>query len=61
MTQKTGGRRQVGAAPRSLGRSKRDPWFDENLELAREGDEAAIDILWKQYGIDYEREGGRFE
>lgn len=38
-----------------------DGWLQQNLDLAREGNEAAIDILWKQYGIDYGKEGGRYE
>jgi hypothetical protein len=40
---------------------KSDSWFQQNLSMAREGDEVALDILWKQYGIDYAKEGGRYE
>ncbi|MDD5706544.1 MAG: hypothetical protein PHR35_11505 [Kiritimatiellae bacterium] len=40
---------------------ERNPRFVQNLELAREGDEAAIDCLWKEFGVDYAREGGRYE
>lgn len=42
----------------------RDPRFRENLQLARDGgdgSEAAIDILWKEYGVDFAREGDRYE
>jgi hypothetical protein len=41
----------------------RDPWFRQNLQLARDGgdgSEAAKDILWKQYRFDFDREGDRY-
>jgi hypothetical protein len=41
-------------------RRTKDKRFEENLALAREGDEAAIDILWKEFGFDFEKEGGRY-
>ena len=47
-------------SPRNL---MRDPWFRENLQLARDGGDAsepAIDILWKQYGVDFAKEGDRY-
>ncbi len=40
---------------------KRDERFNQNLQLASEGDEIAIHILWIEYQFDYEREGGRHE
>jgi hypothetical protein len=42
-------------------KNKRDCWFQQNLDLAREGDEAAIHILWVDYHIDYQKEGGGYE
>lgn len=48
-------------SPRNL---LRDPWFRQNLELAREGgdaSEAAKDVLLKQFNVDYDKEGGRYD
>lgn len=42
----------------------RDQRFRENLQLARDGGDAgevAKDILWKEYGVDFDKEGGRYE
>ena len=38
-----------------------DNRFKELLDLAREGDECAVQDLWLEFGFDYEREGGRYE
>jgi hypothetical protein len=42
-------------------KDKRDKRFEENLALAREGDEAAIHILWTEFGFDYAKNGGAHE
>lgn len=42
-------------------RHLRDPRFRGNMELAREGNEAAISILWNEFGVDFEKEGDRYE
>ena len=47
-------------SPRSL---MRDPRFRENLQLARDGgdaSDAAISVLWNEYGVNFETEGGRY-
>jgi hypothetical protein len=36
---------------------KRDSYFNELLDLAADGDEAAVHDLWLTYGYDYAREG----
>ena len=41
----------------------RDPRFRQNLQLARDGGDAgdvAKDILWKEFGVDFDKEGGRY-
>ena len=41
-----------------------DPRFRENLQLARDGgdaSEAAISILWIEFGVDFEKEGDRYD
>ncbi len=36
--------------------AKRDPWFEELLDLASEGNPEAIHDLWLSYGYDYASE-----
>ena len=36
---------------------KHDSYFTELLDLAADGDEAAVHDLWLTYGYDYVREG----
>lgn len=36
---------------------KRDSYFNELLDLAADGDDAAVHDLWLTYGYDYAREG----
>ena len=43
----------------NLEKPRRDERFEQNLALAREGDEAAKQILWAEYQFDFEREDGR--
>ncbi|MCX6995796.1 MAG: hypothetical protein NTV49_01605 [Kiritimatiellaeota bacterium] len=50
----TSSRRKTAHTPE---KPKRDEWFEQNLALAREGNEAAIHILWVEYQYDYAKEG----
>ena len=38
-----------------------DPRLRQLLDKAREGDETAVHSLWTEFGIDYAKEGGRYE
>lgn len=46
---------------RNMEKTKREERFTQNLALAHEGDEAAIQILWAEFQFDFEREGGRHD
>lgn len=39
----------------------RDPRFRQLLHKARSGDEIAVHSLWVEYGVDFAKEGGRYE
>lgn len=49
------------AAARCNGPKKRDLRFRQLLDKARSGDEIALHSLWAEYGVDYAKEGGRYE
>lgn len=54
----------MNSDPKSPRILMRDPRFRENLQLARDGgdaSEAAISILLNEFGVDFEKEGGRYE
>ena len=41
--------------------SKSDQRLRQLLDKALEGDETAVHSLWTEFGIDYAKEGGRYD
>ena len=52
---------QMGSGLRGGCGLARDPRVRALFQEAEGGDEISIHCLWLEYGIDYQREGGRYD
>jgi len=43
------------------GTDRKDPRFQVLMALAQEGDGNAVGDLWREFGFDFAREGGRHD
>jgi len=49
-----------GTSPTDARRNRDPQRFDVLIDKATEGDEAAVDELWKRFDFNYATEGGRY-